>query len=66
MAFDAHIIGASFFTTLVLTAVLTSQVCGWWLERQLRAEKPLLGDDEEFEWAWTDEPEHTAAALTHA
>ncbi|HZQ76214.1 MAG TPA: cation:proton antiporter [Acidimicrobiia bacterium] len=66
VAFDARIINASFFTTLVLTAVLTSQVCGWWLERQLRAHKPLLGDDEAFEWAWTDEPEHTAAALTGA
>jgi Kef-type K+ transport system membrane component KefB len=66
VAFDAHIIGASFFTTLVLTAVLTSQVCGWWLERQLRAGRSLLGDPEEVERAWTDEPEHTADALTHA
>ena len=36
VAFDAHIINASFFTTLVLTAVLTSQVCGWWLDHVLR------------------------------
>ncbi|HVW31552.1 MAG TPA: cation:proton antiporter [Acidimicrobiia bacterium] len=66
VAFDAHIINASFFTTLVLTAVITSQFCGWWLERELRAGRPLLGDGEEIEQPWTDEPEHTAAALTHA
>jgi Kef-type K+ transport system membrane component KefB len=64
VAFDAHIIGASFFTTLVLTAVLTSQFCGWWLERQLRRGAPLLGDPEEVDRAWTDEPEHSAAALS--
>jgi Kef-type K+ transport system membrane component KefB len=66
VAFDAHIINASFFTALVLTAVLTSQVCGWWLERQLRQGNPLLGDPDDVERAWTDDPEHSAAALTPA
>ena len=36
VAFDAGIINAPFFTALVLTAVLTSQVCGAWLDFVLR------------------------------
>jgi hypothetical protein len=42
VAFDAGIINASFFTTLVVTAVLTSQVCGFWLDFVLRKGWPLL------------------------
>jgi Kef-type K+ transport system membrane component KefB len=42
VAFDAGIINASFFTTLVLTAVLTSQACGFWLDFVLRKGWPLL------------------------
>jgi len=45
VAFDAGIINASFFTTLVVTAVVTSQVCGAWLDAVLRRGKPLLGGD---------------------
>jgi Kef-type K+ transport system membrane component KefB len=41
-AFDAGIINASFFTILVLTAVLTSQICGLWLDHVLRRGWPLL------------------------
>jgi K+:H+ antiporter len=41
-AFDAGIINATFFTTLVLTAVLTSQVCGLWLDHVMRRGLPLL------------------------
>jgi Kef-type K+ transport system membrane component KefB len=41
-AFDAGIINAPFFTTLVLTAVLTSQLCGFWLDYVMRREWPLL------------------------
>lgn len=41
-AFDAGIINGSFFTTLVLTAVFTSQVCGFWLDHVLRRGWPLL------------------------
>ncbi|MGW4894272.1 cation:proton antiporter [Kitasatospora sp. NPDC004240] len=35
VALDAGIINASVFTTLVLTAVLTSLLAGWWLERAI-------------------------------
>ena len=41
-AFDAGIINAPFFTTLVLTAVLTSQLCGFWLDHIMRRGWPLL------------------------
>jgi Kef-type K+ transport system membrane component KefB len=44
VAFDAGIINAPFFTTLVLTAVLTSQACGFWLDYVLRKGWPLLSD----------------------
>jgi Kef-type K+ transport system membrane component KefB len=33
VSFDAGIVNASLFTTLVLTAIVTSQIAGWWLER---------------------------------
>ncbi|MGW1812899.1 cation:proton antiporter [Streptomyces sp. NPDC002125] len=33
VSFDAGIVNASLFTTLVLTAIVTSQMAGWWLER---------------------------------
>ncbi|MBY5161943.1 cation:proton antiporter [Salsipaludibacter albus] len=42
VALDAGIINAPFFTTLVLTAVLTSQACGFWLDHVLRRGWPLL------------------------
>ncbi|GAA3794076.1 cation:proton antiporter [Streptomyces phyllanthi] len=45
VAFDAGIINAPFFTTLVLTAVLTSQACGVWLEFVLRKGWPLLASE---------------------
>jgi Kef-type K+ transport system membrane component KefB len=45
VAFDAGIINAAFFTTLVVTAVLTSQVCGVWLDAVLRRGRPLLSGD---------------------
>ena len=46
VAFDAGIINAPFFTTLVLTAVLTSQACGFWLQHVLRQGWPLLSGDD--------------------
>jgi Kef-type K+ transport system membrane component KefB len=46
VAFDAGIINAPFFTTLVLTAVLTSQACGFWLQHVLRKDWPLLSGDD--------------------
>jgi len=42
VAFDVGIINAPFFTTLVLTAVVTSQACGFWLDHVLRKGWPLL------------------------
>lgn len=42
VAYDAHIINAPFYTTLVLVAVLTSQAAGAWLDFVLRRGWPLL------------------------
>jgi K+:H+ antiporter len=42
VAFDAGIISSQFYTTLVVTAVLTSQVAGAWLDFVLRRGWPLL------------------------
>jgi Kef-type K+ transport system membrane component KefB len=42
VAFDAGIISAVFYTTLVLVAILTSQVAGAWLSYILRSGQPLL------------------------
>jgi Kef-type K+ transport system membrane component KefB len=42
VAFDAGIINATFYTTLVLVAVLTSQMAGVWLDFVLRRGWPLL------------------------
>jgi Kef-type K+ transport system membrane component KefB len=42
VAFDAGIISSTFYTTLVIAAVLTSQVAGAWLEYVLRRGWPLL------------------------
>jgi Kef-type K+ transport system membrane component KefB len=46
VAFDAGIINATFYTTLVLAAVLTSQLAGAWLEYVLLRGWPLLRSDE--------------------
>ena len=45
VAFDAGIINATFYTTLVLAAVITSQFAGAWLEYVLRRGWPLLSTD---------------------
>lgn len=42
VAFEVGIISATFYTTLVLAAVLTSQAAGAWLEYVLRKGWPLL------------------------
>ncbi len=42
VAFDAGIISATFYTTLVVAAVLTSQVAGAWLDYVLSRGWPLL------------------------
>jgi Kef-type K+ transport system membrane component KefB len=45
VAYDADIINAAAYTTLVLLAVLTSQAAGAWLEFVLRKGWPLLSGD---------------------
>jgi Kef-type K+ transport system membrane component KefB len=42
VAFDAGIISSKFYTTLVVAAVITSQVAGAWLDYVLRKGWPLL------------------------
>jgi Kef-type K+ transport system membrane component KefB len=42
VAFDAGIINASFYTTLVVAAVVTSQIAGAWIEYILHKGWPLL------------------------
>jgi Kef-type K+ transport system membrane component KefB len=46
VAFEAGIISSSFYTTLVLTAILTSQMAGAWLDYVLRRGWPLLRESE--------------------
>jgi Kef-type K+ transport system membrane component KefB len=45
VAYDAGIVNAAAYTTLVLLAVLTSQAAGAWLEYVLRKGWPLLSTD---------------------
>ena len=47
VAFDAGIISAAFYTTLVLTAIITSQMAGLWLRFVLSRGWPLLSTDGE-------------------
>ena len=51
VAFDAGIISAQFYTTLVIAAVLTSQMAGAWLDYVLRKGWPLLAEDARRELA---------------
>jgi len=46
VAFDAGIINATFYTTLVHAAVITSQFAGAWLEYVLKRGWALLGREE--------------------
>ena len=41
VAFDAGIINARFYATLVLLAIVTSLAAGAWLERAMRSGEPL-------------------------
>jgi Kef-type K+ transport system membrane component KefB len=47
VAFDAGIINAVFYTTLVLVAILTSQAAGAWIGYVLRKGQPLLSGEME-------------------
>ena len=42
VAYEAGIISPQFYTTLVLVAVVTSQIAGTWLEYVLRTNRSLL------------------------
>ncbi len=61
VAFDAGIISATFYTTLVLAAVLTSQFAGAWLDYVLRRGWPLLAGDPDQRDHVADEPNPSAA-----
>jgi Kef-type K+ transport system membrane component KefB len=50
VAYDAGIINGSFYTALVLTAVLTSQIAGTWLRHVLKKGWPLLSSHPEETW----------------
>ncbi|HET9590215.1 MAG TPA: cation:proton antiporter [Anaerolineales bacterium] len=50
VAYDAGIINAAFYTTLVLTAMLTSQAAGAWLRFVLSRGWPLLSSNPEETW----------------
>lgn len=54
VAFDAGIINAQFYTTLVLTAVLTSQAAGAWLRFVLGRGWPLLSTNPTEIWSGAD------------
>jgi Kef-type K+ transport system membrane component KefB len=58
VAYDAGIINAAFYTALVITAVVTSQVCGAWLRYVLSKGWPLLSSNPEE--TWSAQPEATA------
>jgi len=47
VAFDAGIISQKFYTTLVLAAIITSQIAGAWLDYVLRKGMPLLSPSSE-------------------
>ena len=55
VAYQAGIISAAFYTTLVLVAVLTSQAAGAWLEFVMRKGWSLLSGDDAAATATTEE-----------
>jgi Kef-type K+ transport system membrane component KefB len=62
VAFDAGIISAKFYTTLVLAAVLTSLMAGAWLDYVLRKGWPLLSATADVEPAIVSVDERAASA----
>src|SRR5580698_7889851 len=61
VALDAGIISSKFYTTLVVAAVLTSQIAGAWLDYVLRRGWPLLAPSASGDATGTA-PENAAAA----
>lgn len=49
VAYEAGIINAAFYTTLVLTAIITSQIAGMWLRYVMYKGWPLLSESETSE-----------------
>jgi len=62
VAFEAGIISAQFYTTLVIAAVLTSQIAGAWLDYVLRKGWPLLSAAEPIQPSLVSSPENASAA----
>src|SRR5438309_6906562 len=62
VAFEAGIISPKFYTTLVLAAVLTSQIAGAWLEYVLRKGWPLLSAAPDVEPAVNSAQQEIATA----
>ncbi len=62
VAFDAGIISPKFYTTLVVAAVITSQIAGAWLEYVLRRGWPLLSSAPVASKPTTDEASDLQAA----
>jgi Kef-type K+ transport system membrane component KefB len=62
VAFDAGIISPKFYTTLILAAVLTSQMAGAWLDYVLRRGWPLLTPTGAAESALVPAPETPSPA----
>lgn len=62
VAFDAGIISPKFYTTLILAAVLTSQMAGAWLDYVLRRGWPLLTPKGAGESALVPSPETPSPA----
>jgi Kef-type K+ transport system membrane component KefB len=56
VTYDAGIINGTFYTTLVLAAVLTSQLAGAWLEYVLRKGWPLLSSEPKEEESESRQP----------
>ncbi len=61
VAFDAGIISSTFYTTLVVAAVLTSQLAGAWLDYVLRKGWPLLSPIDSSEAAAASHESPSAA-----
>jgi Kef-type K+ transport system membrane component KefB len=59
IAFEAGIIAPSLFTALVITAIVTSQLASWWLDRAIRDRGELLGEPVARAGTWS-EPSPTA------
>jgi Kef-type K+ transport system membrane component KefB len=62
VAFEAGIISAQFYTTLVVAAVFTSQIAGAWLDYVMRKGWPLLNAARAEELAFASSTDAVSAA----